>query len=175
MDLMSTAQLLGNFGEFVGAIAVVVTLIYLAAQIRQNTRSLDESRRVALVQTHGIRAEFTRDNARLIAGSESFAAIVAKVVDAGWPSRTNSINSLAPAELQRWRAFIHMQFASLENLHYQYEQGVVDPSLYEETGREIIRIQGRNWEKLGFLSPAFCRPSFRSEVRSIANIPPGEL
>jgi hypothetical protein len=38
MDLMSTAQLLGNFGEFVGAIAVVGTLGYLAVQIRQNTQ-----------------------------------------------------------------------------------------------------------------------------------------
>ncbi len=36
MDLMDTAQLLGNFGEFVGAIAVVVTLVYLSVQIRQN-------------------------------------------------------------------------------------------------------------------------------------------
>ena len=37
MDLMDTAQLLGNFGELVGAIAVVVTLVYLSVQIRQNT------------------------------------------------------------------------------------------------------------------------------------------
>ena len=36
MDLLSTAQLLGNFGEFVGAIAVVVTLFYLAAQVKQS-------------------------------------------------------------------------------------------------------------------------------------------
>ena len=51
MDLMSTAQLLGNFGEFVGAIGVVGTLIYLAVQVRQskkaldaNTKALDENR-----------------------------------------------------------------------------------------------------------------------------------
>ena len=37
MTLMDMAQLLGNFGEFVGAIAVVVTLVYLSVQIRQNT------------------------------------------------------------------------------------------------------------------------------------------
>ena len=56
MDLMSTAQLLGNFGEFVGAIAVVVTLAYLAVQVRQsretlgaNTRALDEAHRQARV------------------------------------------------------------------------------------------------------------------------------
>ena len=42
MDLMSTAQLLGNFGEFFGAIAVVVTLIYLAGQLRQNTKALHQ-------------------------------------------------------------------------------------------------------------------------------------
>ncbi len=36
MDLMETAQLLGNFGEFVGSIAVVVTLAYLAIQVRHS-------------------------------------------------------------------------------------------------------------------------------------------
>ena len=40
MDHQAFAQLLGNYGEFLGAIAVVVTLIYLAVQIRQNTESL---------------------------------------------------------------------------------------------------------------------------------------
>lgn len=39
MDHQAFAQLLGNYGEFVGAIGVVVTLGYLAIQIRQNTRS----------------------------------------------------------------------------------------------------------------------------------------
>jgi len=37
MDHQAFAQLLGNYGEFIGAIAVVVTLFYLAVQIRQNT------------------------------------------------------------------------------------------------------------------------------------------
>lgn len=39
MDHQAFAQLLGNYGEFVGAIGVVVTLGYLSFQIRQNTRS----------------------------------------------------------------------------------------------------------------------------------------
>ncbi len=30
---------LGNLGEFLGSIGVIVSLIYLALQIRQNTRS----------------------------------------------------------------------------------------------------------------------------------------
>lgn len=40
MDHQAFAQMLGNYGEFFGAIAVVVTLGYLATQIRQNTRQM---------------------------------------------------------------------------------------------------------------------------------------
>jgi len=38
MDHQTFAQLLGNYGEFVGAIAVVATLAYLAVQIRQSNK-----------------------------------------------------------------------------------------------------------------------------------------
>lgn len=41
MDLASTAQLLGNFGEFLGAIAVFVTLAYLTIQVRQNSSNIE--------------------------------------------------------------------------------------------------------------------------------------
>jgi hypothetical protein len=48
MDHQAFAQILGNYGEFVGAIAVVVTLGYLAVQVRQTkkivTSSVRESR-----------------------------------------------------------------------------------------------------------------------------------
>ena len=43
-------EAIGAIGEVVGAVAVLVTLIYLAQQIRQNTRSMDESRRLAITQ-----------------------------------------------------------------------------------------------------------------------------
>ena len=43
MDHQAFAQLLGNYGEFVGAIAVVITLAYLAAQIRQNTLAMEKN------------------------------------------------------------------------------------------------------------------------------------
>jgi hypothetical protein len=38
-----TLQDLGNIGEFAGAALVVISLFYLAAQIRQNTRSLQSA------------------------------------------------------------------------------------------------------------------------------------
>src|SRR5262245_57752283 len=49
MTLIDTAQLLGSLGDFVGAILIAVTLIYLAVQVRQNTRALrTQSRQAAL-------------------------------------------------------------------------------------------------------------------------------
>ena len=36
MDHQIFALLLGNYGEFVGAVGVVITLGYLAVQIKQN-------------------------------------------------------------------------------------------------------------------------------------------
>jgi hypothetical protein len=39
MSLRETAALLGGIGEFVGAVAVVATLAYLAVQIRRSERT----------------------------------------------------------------------------------------------------------------------------------------
>ncbi len=43
MSTLEFSQLLGNYGEFIGAIAIVATLIYLAVQLRQNTASVRAS------------------------------------------------------------------------------------------------------------------------------------
>ena len=56
MTLMDTAQLLGNFGEFVGAIAVVGTLVYLAVQVGYSRKSLDENT-LALEETRKLTRE----------------------------------------------------------------------------------------------------------------------
>jgi len=40
---------LGNIGDFVGGIAVIATLVYLAIQIRQNTRQVQQSVELARV------------------------------------------------------------------------------------------------------------------------------
>jgi hypothetical protein len=41
VDIVTTSQILGNAGEFIGAIAVVVTLAYLAVQIRHGKEATD--------------------------------------------------------------------------------------------------------------------------------------
>jgi hypothetical protein len=49
VDQQEFSQLLGNYGEFVGAIGVVVTLAYLAVQIKRNTLSARAQSRQTLL------------------------------------------------------------------------------------------------------------------------------
>jgi hypothetical protein len=59
MDHQAFAQLLGNYGEFFGAIAVVATLLYLARQIRQNTKATRVAARSHIVEaTMAIRGRY---------------------------------------------------------------------------------------------------------------------
>jgi hypothetical protein len=43
-------ETLGNLGDFIGGIAVVVTLVYLAIQVRQNTIALRTASRQEIVR-----------------------------------------------------------------------------------------------------------------------------
>ena len=47
MSALELSQLLGNYGEFIGAIAIVITLVYLVIQVRQNTHMMRASIRQA--------------------------------------------------------------------------------------------------------------------------------
>jgi hypothetical protein len=65
MDHQAFAQLLGNYGEFVGAFAVVATLVYLAIQIK-SARVASEASHIAVSGQHsgGVRERFI-ENAEL--------------------------------------------------------------------------------------------------------------
>lgn len=45
-------ETLGNLGDFVGGIAVVVTLVYLVIQVRQNTAAIEASSRQQVVESY---------------------------------------------------------------------------------------------------------------------------
>ena len=47
---MTSLQSLGNIGEFVGAIGVVISLVYLAQQMKQNTNSVRAASFNSMVQ-----------------------------------------------------------------------------------------------------------------------------
>jgi len=174
MDLVRIAQLLGNIGEFIGALGVVATLFYLAVQVRHskaamdaNTRALEEDRKVRLAEAYQSRLTNMSANARLLAESESLADIHVRVRRAGYPD-PRSLDALNPVDRRRWESWTHLQYLNIENLHLQYELGLLDSRFYEEIVRNRIRELGDVWTELG-LTKTMGRPAFHEEVERVLN------
>lgn len=58
-------SILGDIGDFLGGVAVIVSLVYLAVQIRQNTRSVRAASFQALAESHSDRTLRLAENSEL--------------------------------------------------------------------------------------------------------------
>ena len=109
-------QALGNLGEFVGAIGVVISLVYLARQMMQNTTSVRAASFNSMVQ----------NSIRLLEHSfrdSEFAAFLAR-------AQRNPRN-LTPEERVRWDAYMTAVYRHFGNLVYAYRVGTLDRQMWE--------------------------------------------
>ena len=139
MTLMEMAQLLGNFGEFVGAIAVVLTLGYLAIQVRNSKAAVSEN-------TKSIRsaaAAATQDSLaainELIASDSSLASLLDRVSEQG------SWEGLSSDERLRVTALNRANAQRFESMYFRYEAGLLQPRVW------TVR---RNWFSGWIKTPA---------------------
>ena len=160
MTLMETAQLLGNFGAFVGAIAVVGTLVYLAIQVRHsqeamraNTQSLDEGRRLALAQAYQNRTMMLLDNLRDMRESPHVLLFSIGAAE----NDENEDETRARVWLRWWANY-------LDNIYYQYQQHFIDDEYYQHQFVTSIKVFAPHWRGAGITEP---RPSFTQEVERI--------
>lgn len=77
MTLTETAQLLGNFGEFVSSIAILATLVYLAVQIRQAKEQIIHTSQVT-------RSEAAQKLMASISDTPYLAPVLAKLGKWSW-------------------------------------------------------------------------------------------
>ena len=124
MTLMETAQLLGNIGEFLGAIAVVLTLIYLAIQVRNSKDALAEN-------TKSIRsaaAAATQDSLavlnELVASDASLAKLLVQVSDQG------SLDGLSSEERLRVIALWRANAQRFESMYFRFDAGLLQPHVW---------------------------------------------
>ena len=155
---------LGALGEFVGAIGVVVTLAYLAVQIRQNTRAMEESRRLALAQTYQVRADALQEMLVEAANSEHVGPIIAKLTEAGYPEDVASLEVLTPVERGRFRQWQIAQQTHWDNMYYQYQQGFLDEEYYRDEFEVRVRRLAPIWRALGITGN---RRSFAREIERL--------
>ena len=165
MSFTEITAVLGNLGEFIGAIAVVVTLFYLAIQVKQskeateaNTRSLEEGRNLALVQTY--QANLFRKSDYLMRLSESpMLPARLKYFELGY-------NALDSTERYYMRTTILSQVADVTARHYAMEKGLAPE--YLEAFPALLREQRKSWEEFGILplGDEF-RESFKRDVERV--------
>lgn len=125
MDHQALAQLLGNYGEFFGSIAVLATLGYLIVQIRQNTRSTNSN------NNHNVMMAFNSFNETLFASPDLARIYYEGLVS---PDRLGS---------HERHQFVHMIACLLNiyrNLYYQFVEGTFPEQQWLVQAREAKQL-----------------------------------
>ena len=160
-----TLQDWGSIGEMVSALAVVVTLIYLAKQIKQNTHAMEEGRRLALAQTYQMRSDALQAMLVQAADSEHIGPIIIKLTGLGYPEDVAALDGLSDSERRRFRMWHIAQQTHWDNMHYQFQQGYLDNEYYEDAFKDRVVRLAATWKALGLTSG---RRSFFAEIERLS-------
>ena len=141
---------IGAFGEWVGALAVLITLVYLTIQIKQSARTQK-------AQTH---QQVTHDRAQIIREflhNRELRDAVAKVA-AGKGIDDNERNILY------W--FTTLQVRAFENDLYQHSQGMIDDHELE-VQRNLLELPHMQIEAVLDISEHTYTPEVQHELRAL--------
>jgi hypothetical protein len=159
-----TISQLGSIGEFVGAIGVVVTLVYLAFQIRQNTTQLERNAsmaKAAAVNNSNIALRQTRQ-----------AIFEAEAVSSLFLAGNKDYSALSELELLRYRLVLQNITDVMLDIYSQTLETNFSPENWESQGvnlvRRILDTDGGRWFWSNYKEnyPA----AFRQEVDRILRI-----
>ena len=155
---------LAALGEFLGSIAVLATLVYLSVQIRQNTRSMGESKKLALAQTYQMRSDALQMMLVHAADSEYIGPIITKLTGVGYPEDIGALEHLSKEERGRFRQWQIAQQTHWDNMFFQYQQGFIDDEYYQDSFRERVRRLAPTWKALNVTG---ARRTFVAEIDNI--------
>ncbi len=111
-----TLQDLGSIGEIVGALGVIVSLAYLAVQIRQNTRS--------------VRSASFQEAIRDVIAVTDVLSTDQELSRIYWKGLAD-FGSLEPDERRRFSSILVGMFRRFENIVYQTQQGALEAGSWE--------------------------------------------
>ena len=115
-------EALGAIGELLGAVAVVVTLGYLAAQIRQNSQAVKNSAAQSLLAEANGSLRVAASNP-----GTARAVILGQTI----------FEELSPEEKAQFIVWIFSWMRTIELAYFQYEQGYIDEELWESQSAHL--------------------------------------
>ncbi|MGR8948211.1 MAG: hypothetical protein ACU84Q_09210 [Gammaproteobacteria bacterium] len=130
---------IGAVGEIVGAIAVVISLVYVAVQIRQNTAAVR-------VSTH-------QDLLANQTAAQHIAAANPQVAEL-WQQADDDYDGLSPAERKQFTVFSLNMFNTFQSARFSHEADLLPEEVWEAWVRGYAAIIGsspgfrREWVSL---------------------------
>ena len=158
--MKTVLEALGNIGDFVGGLAVVVTLIYLALQIRQNSKQIERNTQVVAASAFQDLTELVVESNSHIAGDRDFAELRIKA--------RSGISQLDEIDQLRVLASMSSLFRMFENHHLHHAAGLLQEDQFQANLRLMrfhLSHQGTReaWRRI---APTFSS-SFRKRVHSL--------
>ena len=135
MSFTELSEVLGNLGEFFGSIAVLITLVYLAVQVRHGKQLLETNRNIALGQISQTNAGFRLGLQRHL--TEPHIIALREKVEQGSAvyssTHIENFDLLSSEEKMLWRS-VQAQYAIMhDDGLYQASLGLID-----DRAREIL-------------------------------------
>ena len=120
---------IGAIGEIIGAFAVLITLIYLAVQIRQNTHEIRAARVESTLKDQS-------SYNKLLAADPDLTRIYWQAVE--------NIDELTDQEKKRWLHLCSIMLRNSEIAYYHYSQGYLPDRIHKSRERWIKMFMGKS-------------------------------
>lgn len=144
---------LAQIAEIVSAIAVVVTLIYLAIQVRHGKESLDANTRAIRGQVISDVTKNVQDHVSMIIQGHDVAETIKKM---------GADEELSPDESLVLDMALTAVFVARQNEYFQWRQGLLDESVFQSLHHITLTIlntkAGQHWwqnEGKNLVAPEF--------------------
>jgi hypothetical protein len=126
-----------TIGEVIGAVGVILTLIYLAAQVRQNTRQMRSEGHQAITDS------YSETLGQLLADPDLFETVIRGCQD--W-------NSITPFQQSQCHIFYHQHLMHFRVAFQLHEKGSIDDDVYRSIEDVQVRFMAnpgnRMWWKM---------------------------
>ncbi len=127
-------EAIGAVAEAVGAVGVILTLAYLAVQIRQNTKSLRAT------TSQSVMGDASRFLENLYESPE---------LNTLWLTGHRDPDALSEADRERFHFFIMSWLRRFENIHHQWQSGLLEDDQWESMHTSnlegVLSPGGRAW------------------------------
>jgi len=132
---------LGNLGEFIGAVGVIVTLIYLALQVRQNTKQIEQNTLASRAAAVNASAVALWENRKSVYENSEITKIYLK--------GQKNPEILSEEELYRFRLVLTNAVDTMWNMYIQTIQTGFSPETWKANGvslvHRVIGTEGGKW------------------------------